>query len=475
MSAWQNRQIAAFEAKKASISAYLLTPKLRSRAARGPSRRAEHKARRGPGLDLALAARQFGRMETHLKPSRRWAENITLDRRSVLRGAVAGAGTLAAGRFLAACGNADAPRRVFDFDSMGPLGEPDENGIRLPVALRSRIVARSGELPIPGGSYVWHGAPDGGAVFAAADGGWIYVSNSERLNGAGGVGALRFSSDGSLVEAYPILEGSSMNCAGGSTPWGTWLSCEEDFFQQRGRVIECDPFGVRTPIERPALGLFIHEAACIDPRSGCVYLTEDAHNGRFYRFTPDEPHGGARSLESGRLEAAKVGNVGGDTVGLVEWIVVPDPLALGTVTRLQVPEASAFDGGEGIWLEQGLIYFSTKGDNRVWTYDPRKESLRISYDVAAFAEAPLTGVDNVTGSGAGDILVAEDAGRMQIVVLTRGGSVVPLLQVVDQPLSEITGPAFDPSGTRLYFSSQRGSTGQIFGATGGITYEIQGF
>ena len=35
-------------------------------------------------------------------------------------------------------------------------------------------------------------------------------------------------------------------------------------------------------------------------------------------------------------------------------------------------------------------------------------------------------------------------------------------------VTNLTGPAFDPSGTRLYFSSQRGT------GTGGITYEITG-
>ncbi len=397
-----------------------------------------------------------------------------IDRRTVLRGALAGAGALIAGHVVTACGSVAPGRPLFNFDALGPLGEPDANGVRLPPGLTSRIVARSGEAPLVGGNYVWHGSPDGGATFATPDGGWIYVSNSERFD-VGGVGALRFGRDGTLLDAYPILTGSTFNCAGGPTPWGTWLSCEEDFIQQRGRVIECDPFGVEAPIERPALGLFVHEAACVDPRSGQVYLTEDARNGRFYRFTSAAPDAGPDSTAAGKLEVARVERVDGVPEGAVEWLEVPDPQASTTLTRLQVPEATAFDGGEGIWIESGLVYFATKGDNRIWIYDPETATLGRLYDASSFGTAVLTGVDNVTGSGAGDILVAEAGGDMQIVVLTKRGAVIPLLQVVDQPASEIAGPSFDPSGTRLYFSSQRGATGVISGATGGITYEISGF
>ena len=103
----------------------------------------------------------------------------------------------------------------------------------------------------------------------------MYVSNSEmpRIGPvAGGVGALRFAADGTLIQAYPILEGSSLNCAGGPTPWGTWLSCEE---QEEGTVWECDPMGARPAEPRPALGLFYHEAVTVDSPAGRLYLTED--------------------------------------------------------------------------------------------------------------------------------------------------------------------------------------------------------
>lgn len=343
---------------------------------------------------------------------------------------------------------------------VGPLGEADENGVRLPQGFRSRVVARAGEKPVPGGSYAWHVLPDGGATFATEDGGWIYVSNSETLF-VGGVGALRFNRDGEIVDAYPILEKTTGNCAGGKMPWGVWLSCEEF---ANGRVHECDPLGEEPAIVRPALGVFKHEAAAYEPENHHVYLTEDEKDGRFYRYVPEAMTlAGYADLSMGRLQAAQV-----KPDGSVRWHGVPDPLfADGVPTRRQVAATTAFSGGEGIYWHDGIVYFSTKGDNRVRAYDVAAQSMRVLYD-AAVAETPiLTGVDNLTGTCCGDVLVAEDGGDMQIVVILADGTLKPLVQIVGQDRSEITGPAFDPSGTRLYFSSQRA---QDVGAT----YEVTG-
>jgi secreted PhoX family phosphatase len=85
--------------------------------------------------------------------------------------------------------------------------------------------------------------------------------------------------------------------------------------------------------------------------------------------------------------------------------------------------------------------------------------------------APLTGVDNVTRSSGGDLFVAEDGGNMEICIITPAGVVAPFLRIPSQSSSEITGPAFSPDGSRLYFSSQRGTTGS---SSGGITYEVSG-
>ena len=138
--------------------------------------------------------------------------------------------------------------------------------------------------------------------------------------------------------------------------------------------------------------------------------------------------------------------------------------------QLQVAEATVFDGGEGLWWFEGVVYLSTKGDNRVWAYDTSTQTITTLYDRdTALDPDALYGVDNLTVSACGDVLVAEDGGQMRIVAVMPDGGLVPLVQIEGQEGSEITGPAFDPSGTRLYFSSQRAE-----GLLGGITYEITG-
>ena len=366
-------------------------------------------------------------------------------------------------------GGANPPSDILrppDTRSFGPLLQPDSNGVRLPAGYTSRIVARTRREPKPGCGYAWHDSPDGGATFATADGGWVYVSNSEVSDGLGGAGALMFDKDGELLTAYSILSGTTRNCAGGTTPWGTWLSCEEFL---GGRVWECDPFGVGVPLERPALGTMRHEAAAVDPATGTVYMTEDLPDGRFYRFTPADPGATSTSiLEMGRLQVAEIL---GTTEGEVRWHDIPDPGAESIPLRYQVPVSTAFDGGEGAWYDSSRIYFTTKGDNRVWQLDLFLNAVSIIYDASDHAVPVLRGVDNITISPRGDILVAEDGDDMQIVALTVNGGVEPLVQLVGHDQSEITGPAFDPSATRLYFSSQRGMTGM---GSDGFTFEVSG-
>ncbi len=399
------------------------------------------------------------------------SQKTTLSRRDLLKQGSRGLAVLAVGPSLLAISQPLSARTLTE---VGTLQAPDSNGIRLPQGFSSRIVAAAGQRVRRSfwnrTRYHWHSYPDGGATFATDDGGWVYVSNSETISLlGGGAGAIRFHADGSVNDAYRILGGTNLNCAGGLTPWHTWLSCEETDF---GRVYECDPLGQKAAQLRRGLGYFKHEAAAVDPVFNMVYLTEDEGDGRFYRFIPAGVNqDGSLNLDEGVLQAAAV-----DEQGYVSWLDVPNPnpRLLQTPTREQLPQSTAFDGGEGCWYSHGQVYFTTKGDNKVWQLDTNLNQLTVIYDAATAANPILTGVDNLTVSGGGDVLVAEDGGDMQIVVIDKQGEVAPLIQVTGQDDSEITGPAFSPDGTRLYFSSQRGS--DLFGGGNGfgITYEITG-
>jgi len=381
-----------------------------------------------------------------------------MDRRAFLlgAGATAGAGLLAFRRLdesstsptttsmprsssSTSTASTDAPTPA----DYGDLRPPDALGIQLPDGFTARIVATSGAR-VEGTTYSWHSAPDGGACFAAPKGGWVYVSNSESV--FGGAGALRFDADGEVVDAYLILSGTTANCAGGATPWGTWLSCEE---HDGGQVWECDPLGTSDAIVRPGLGRFKHEAAACDPDGKQVFLTEDTPEGKLRRFRPSE----WEDLSAGVLEAAVVN---GSTV---TWTTAID-------------DASPFNGGEGAWYADGRMWFTTKGDNRVWELDVRAtpNTISVRYDDSTSPHPVLTGVDNIVGAPNGDLFVAEDGGNMELVRISAAGDVSPFLRLLDQPGSEITGPAFSPDGSRLYFSSQRGP----LGTGSGVTYEVQG-
>lgn len=280
------------------------------------------------------------------------------------------------------------------------------------------------------------------------------VSNGQQA--AGGTTTLTYRNDG-WGALEPSLGGTLVNCAGGLTPWGTWLSCEEiktdarsSTGQRHGYVFEVDPDNERTS-GRPLVGLgrFSHEAVAVDPRTGIVYLTEDDRNkSGLYRFIPNDRRGRNGSLENGgRLQAARVRgrrNVDLTIAGIgdeyaLEWVDIPDP-DLDTITApAGFPDVSAGDTlsgpfaqawsegalrmsrGEGIWYSYGKMFIvdtSTgvdsqgrkgRGNGAVWVLDlftQRMKALFVSGNQLA-AHNP----DNVTVSARGGVLLCEDGGE----------------------------------------------------------------
>ncbi|WP_203300097.1 alkaline phosphatase PhoX [Marinobacter sediminum] len=419
-------------------------------------------------------------------------------------GAVAGAESGAAPQPTS--GSAD--QLVGRFANIGPLQAPDVNGVRTPAGFSTRVVAINGELPQSGGMSVaapqpggignrpWHIFPDGAGVVPRANGGWIYISNSEVPGvgtlgftfpeladvsgtieeftpGLAQVGTLVFDPDGAIVDSYTILSGTTFNCAGCVTPWQTWLSCEEF---PNGQVWECDPYQPGEGLACPTLGFFSHEAIAIDAGNRKLYLTEDMPDGRFYRWVPDPsdwPEGAERAaLQAGRLQVLCVGGdgVAGALTGPqpIRWVDAQNPHEPQHQNRL--PASSVFDGGEGVWYFQGIVYFATKGDDRIWAIDVEAQTIEVIYDRAT-AEAPndiLSGVDNLFVTEQGDVLVAEDGGDMQVVVILPDRTLKPFLQVTGQDASEIAGLAFSPDGRRMYFSSDRGGRNGLGGFTNGL-------
>jgi hypothetical protein len=338
----------------------------------------------------------------------------------------------------------------------------DANGVVLLPGFSSRILATAGER-VPGTGFEFRAFPDGAATFvdAAVPGGWYMAVNHE-IPAAGGVSSFRFDPDGNVVDAFSICSDTAQNCAGGATPWGTWLSCEE---YDWGHVWECDPTGATPARRRRAMGAFAHEAAAVAV-DGRIYMTEDRKDGGFSRFTPVAPG----DLSAGLLEIA-TGNVAD---GVITWVQVPnpDPVAFETLCRNQVPGTMSFNGGEGIATLGQAVWFTTKGDERIWEYDIATSTVSLRYQ--AGGASILSGVDNLwVDAPTENLFVAEDGGDMEIVMLRPDNSVTSVVRLPNQDFSEVAGPCFSPDGQRLYFSSQRGPAGPARLPLG-VTYEVTG-
>ncbi|WP_198586842.1 alkaline phosphatase PhoX [Glycomyces xiaoerkulensis] len=301
--------------------------------------------------------------------------------------------------------------------------------------------------------------------------------------------SIRWGQEGPVFEeAWMSLSGTIVNCAGGPTPWGSWLSCEESvagvgagWATEHGYVYEVPSAaaGEVTPVPLKDMGRFVHEAVAVDPSTGIVYETEDRSTAGFYRFLPSTP---GELSEGGQLQMLRVkGEWNFDTrTGQrlrrsipVEWVDIADPdpedaesNALAVFDQGWAQGAAVFGRLEGCWWGNGAVYVVStsggdEGEGQIWEYIPTGRSggrLRLVF------ESPdrevLSFPDNITVSPSGNLVLCEDTGRDLPAVrgLTRDGEVFPF--IYHEGDTEWCGATFSPDGKVLFVNLQGSTRGE---------------
>ena len=311
---------------------------------------------------------------------------------------------------------------------------------------------------------------------------------------------------GRVARQFLSLAGTENNCAGGPTPWGSWISCEETLTRagegarlDHGFAFEvpADHRGLVEPTPLRGLGRFKHEACAVDPATGIVYQTEDDRPSLITRFLPDHP---GELWRAGRLQALAIqGRPGASTYnwGESEPIAVGEslPVAWLDLEAIHNPEndlavravaagAAAFTRGEGMWFGEREVFFCcTDGGperiGQIWRYRPsrfegyaqeREAPGELTLLFESTSAAVMEKCDNITVAPWGDLIVVEDGdGEQYIRGVTPGGEVYTIGRNASPDetgdYSEITGPCFSPDGTTLFFNVQNGP-GRTFAVRG---------
>lgn len=450
---------------------------------------------------------------------------MTLSRRELFaRSGAVGAGVVLTGALDTLYAANPAAGARGPAQGYGPL-VPDPNGlIDLPRGFRYRVLSRVAR-PLESGGALVPDNFDGMESFPGRGKTTYLVRNHECREdadypvqgpsshtydpqGPGGTTTLEVHPGGRTVAEYVSLAGSYVNCAGGHTPWKTWLTCEEveesppGSSMSHGWIFEVDPYdNTRNadPTPLKAMGRFQHEAIAVDPGSGTVYETEDYFDhpfGLFYRFLPNDPLGGYGSLRAGgTLEAMRVPAVPdlsvvqtpGTTFTGIQWVEVPDPQATSTPTREQDYGPAGVTHSqklEGCYWGDGVVYFvasyarsedgsSASHDGEVWRYDPAANTLELVIVFTYQPEDQVTeGPDNISVSPYGGLMLCEDLGNQNYVIgTTEKGETFPFARnrqnigTKEEPAyGEFAGAIFSADGRTLYLNCyQPGTTFAITG------------
>ncbi len=426
-------------------------------------------------------------------------------RRSLIQaGALAAGGTaLAAVSPVSGIGGRSGPGARY-----GGL-QPDPGGLLdLPPGFSYGVLASEGDL-LPSGMTV-PGHPDGAAAFPWPGGGTVLVRNHELDVGKGppvegkrpydsgypgGTTAIVVDADRKVTDQFVASSGTINNCSGGATPWGTWLTCEEDLtggfaVEGHGYVFEVDPASPedelsRTPIRD--MGFFSHEALAVDPGSGVVYMTEDDFRGKvnkadpnrdtrsafFYRYLPDDPSPRKGALQAGgKLQALAVEEAPLRNMDFADpsrrlqviWRTIDptdvhnDALSKGCA-RFNRLEGCAYSGG-AVWFSDTVGGESHLG--QVYRYVPGTGTLELFMEGSR--KKRMQSPDGLTAAPWGDLLFCEDGrGADRLMGIDPEGSVYELASN-GLGIGELAGCCFSPDGGTMFLSIQEpGITFAVWG------------